>query len=246
MTPQLHMTGSVSTAAISAPCASSTRRKRGRIVPGQDDELVFHALRLPSAHQYGLGRLVGPGFVQAGFGADEDIVEPTVILPLELHELGPAGIASRQADRRVNRFRARNREANELRARDDSLEALRQFDLAPVLAGDGLAGAERGRDRPDHRRCRVPQDRRAIAQHEVDKDVAVDVVQTRPLAPLEEQRRRLAIAHIAVHASGHAPHGLLVESRGFLERQHHFTLARPYALNSMPYSGLAIHRFGRT
>ena len=89
-------------------------------------------------------------------------------------------------------------------------QALGQLGLARMLGGVDVGRALR--HRVDDRLGRVAQDRGPIAQHVVDMDVAIDIVEPRALAAGEEQRhRRAGVAHVAADAAGQMPFRPFVE-----------------------------------
>src|SRR5262249_25261764 len=154
---------------------------------------------LAAAHQHRFGCLARSRLVQPRLAADQGVVEPAMILALELHISLPPGMGAGKADRGMGGFRARDREAHALAARLYLLDPLGQADLPLMLPGDALPVGERGGDSPDHGGRGMAEHGRSVAEDVVDQDVAVDVVEPWPLAAAEEQRRRrLAIAHIAV------------------------------------------------
>src|SRR6266404_323174 len=58
----------------------------------------------------------------------------------------------------------------------------------------------------------MAENHRAVAQHIVDMDVAIDVMEPGALAAREKQRhRRAGIAHVAAHPSGQVPAGPVIE-----------------------------------
>src|SRR5207245_2939657 len=81
-----------------------------------------------------------------------------------------------------------------------------------MLAGIDLAVSQRTGNGLDHRLGRMPENRRPVAQDIVDMDVAIDVIEPRPLAALEEQRhRRAGVAHVAADATREVGPGPFVE-----------------------------------
>ena len=137
---------------------------------------------------------------------DENVVEPAVVVALELHDLAPPGLGPGQPDGGLVGFRARGGEANQLGAGHQLAHPLRQFDLHLVLAGIELTQRQTVGHRLQDRFRRVPQDDGSVGQGVVDEAVAVDIDQPGALAALVEDRDRAfavaAVAKVAADAAG--------------------------------------------
>ena len=151
-------------AAVSSACVSRYAAHERQIVPGQHDDVVGGGYGLTSAGQIGRGRVVGPGLVERGRDADQDGVEPAVIVALELDDLGSTGCSAGQAQRRLDHLRAGHTEADQFRARDELLDAPGQDSLGRMLPGEDLATGERVGDGAHDGVGRVAEDIRAHAE----------------------------------------------------------------------------------
>jgi hypothetical protein len=123
-----------------------------------------------------------------------------------------AGEGAGQPHRHEHGLGAGRGEAHDFRAGQQPAEPLGQLGFARMLGGVDLAVGQGAGHRFDDRLGRVAQDRGPIAQHVVDMNVAIDIVEPRALAAGEEQRhRRAGIAHVAADAAGQMPFRPFVE-----------------------------------
>ena len=160
----------------------------------------------------GHGNRGGRGTCLVGRGRDahEDVVEPPVVVALELDDLPPAGVGAGEAERRLHRLAPRGREAHQLRAGHDLGEAPGEGELELMLAGEELSHRQRAGHRFQHRRRRVAEDRGAVGERVVDVDVTVDVGEARARSSRVEQgHRALPVAGVAEVAADPAPEVLL-------------------------------------
>ena len=172
--------------------------ERGQVVPWQDERIRKLVRRLAAAGGQRHDRLVGLGPV-----ADEHVVEPAVVVPLELHEQRPAGEGSGESQRGLHRLGARVGEDDPLDAGEHGAHELGQFDLPAVLGAEGKAPGELIGHGRDHRGMGIAEDQRPPGERVVEEPVAVGVEIVRALAPLEKQwRRRSGPSHAARHAHG--------------------------------------------
>src|SRR5207245_3220909 len=113
--------------------------------------------RLARAGQMRPWRRLGPGLVERWRHADQDGVEPTVIVALELDHFGAAGIRAGQAQRGLDHLRASHAEAHQFGARHKLAHPSAELDLTGVLAGEYLAAGQAVGDRAADRLAGLTQ-----------------------------------------------------------------------------------------
>ena len=141
---------------------------------------------------------------RAGRDAPHHVVEPAVIVALELHDRGPPGRRARQPDRGLHHLGPRAVEAHLLGAGHQRVDEAGGLVLDLGLGGEEQPVLELPAHRVDHRRRIVAEDHRPHAEVVVDQPVAIDVEQVGALPALDDERRRRdAEAEIAVDPAGH-------------------------------------------
>ncbi len=144
-----------------------------------------------------------PRRVEAGRRRPQDVVEPAVVMALELQDDAPARRGAGEADRRLHHLGTRGAEADALGAGHDLADEPRRLRLDFALPGEENAPIDLPVDRGADRRRAVPEDHRAHAEVIVDQPVAVGVEEIGAFPALEDEgRRRDAEAEIAVDAAG--------------------------------------------
>ncbi len=212
-----------------APIGIDRPLQRDRVVPRHDDRVLQRAP--VEARAVGdLDRIVPvpQRHDRLRVGVYQKVVVPAVVVPLELDEAGPAGVAAGQADGGHRRLGAGVGEAHLLGARHRSLDQLGDLDLD--LGGRGEQGALRRRfaNRLHDARVRVSQRQRPIRHHPVDVLVAIDVVDAGARAALDEQRIVAVVGRAPrwrAAALHHHAQGALEQLPGFLGRIGHASLS---------------------
>ncbi len=122
-----------------------------------------------------------PNVATPGAGRGQQRVDVTVVAAGELDDLGPAGEAAGQPDRRHGRLGAGLTPAGPARPGDPGDDLLGQLDLALGRRAEDVPRDDRGPHRVDHRRVRVPEDQRTPGADQVDVVAAVGVDDVRPV-----------------------------------------------------------------
>ncbi len=161
---------------------------RVEVVPRQDLG-VFDRGRVLTGRRRAQPLVTAGRHIRAARQADEDAVEPAVIVPLELDDRVAAGRAAGDPERQLDRLAAGVGEADHLRARHDLGHEARGLVLLDGLAAELDAAAELARDGLDDHRRVVAEDDRPGSQVVVDEPVAVDVEQQRALGVVDHERR---------------------------------------------------------
>ena len=156
-------------AAVSWPLAARKASRAGVSFQGSTATSSAAACDCPALGRWGRGS--GPARLQRGLHADQDGVEPAVVVPLELEHQAPPGGRPGHPQRRLHHLRPGGAEAHPLGAGHQGAEAPRQLDLPPVLPGEELPLAQRRRHGRGHRRGGVPQDAGPHPQYVVKVDV---------------------------------------------------------------------------
>jgi hypothetical protein len=189
--------------------------ERGEIIPWHDDRVGEFVGWLAATGGQGLDRI---GRLRPV--AHEHVVEPAMVVPLELHEERPAREGPREPQRRLHRLGAGVRKDHPLEPRHHARHQFGQLDLAAVLGAESEAAGELVGDRRDHGRVCVAEDKRPPGERVVEQSVAVGVEIPGSLAPLEEERRRRTrLAHPARHAHRERLLRSFEQLRGGIDRE---------------------------
>ena len=170
-----------------------------QVVPRQHDYVLCGGHGLAGAGQVRSRRVVGPGLVERWRDADQDGVEPAVIMTLELDDLRSTGRGAGEAQRGLDHLRAGHTEADQFGARDQVLDAFGENSFGGMLSGEDLATRERVGDGAHDGFGRMAKDVRAHAERIIHVHVAVDVDEVGGFAAGEHQRYGLTVeAEVAV------------------------------------------------
>ena len=171
------------------------RRQRCQVIPRQHLDLLDRRL-LPLAPRHRSAR------PRRRRRRPQDVVEPPVVMPLELDDHAPPGMRPRQPQRALHRLAARRAESHQIGARHHFAKQPRRLRLRPGLPAIQQPLLHLRRRRLDHIARRMTQDHRPQTEVIIDQPVAIGIEQIRPVRPLEHQRRRL---HAKAEIGRHAP-----------------------------------------
>ncbi len=154
---------------------------------------------------------------EAGTGGGQQRVHVAVVAAGELHDLGPAGEAPGQPDRRHGGLGAGGDQADLLDRGDPGDDLLGQLDLALPGRAEGGAAGDRFPYRVQDGGVRVAEDHRTPRADQVDVLAAVGVGQVGAGSGHHEARRTAdgaEGAHRGVHAAGRDDRGTIEERLG--------------------------------
>ena len=189
MTPMLAMTPSVITAAIWPRQVSKARSTAGEIIPGHYDGVLEGPPVQPRAIG-DLDRIVPMTQRDGGLrmGIDQKIVEPTVVVPLELEELRLAGEAASQTNGRHGGLGAGVCKSNPLGTGNMLMDQLGDLGLDLCGGREMVAVAGGVLNRGYHRWVRVTEGQGAVGEHPIHVAVAIHVPDPGAAGPIDEDR----------------------------------------------------------
>ena len=175
-----------------------------RIVEGQHYHIADHPLAQPGGGRHGAGSIVraerGP---ERRHVAYLSVLPGAVVGPLELRDLRASGMGLGRAQGADHRFRPGVAKSDLLERRDAPAQGLRHLHLELGRTIEARPAGRLFAHRLDHRGVRVPQDQDAIVVHEVEKLVAVHIVDARALPTLQVHRKGAEVDAGAGVAAGH-------------------------------------------
>src|SRR5262249_53366120 len=148
---------------------------------------------------------------------DEDIVEPAVIVTLELNDLRASGIRARQAHGGLNDLGTGRSKSYALGARHGRADQLCQDLLRLMLATVQLSECEGFPDPLNHPRGSMPEDSGTHSQRVIQVATPIHAVQPGTEAARVEQRRGTAQSEIAADSAREIMDGLILKRSGQLE-----------------------------
>lgn len=114
-------------------------RQHGEIVVGLDYQVVPDVLRLSGALIENLRGVMRASLIERRRDTGEDVVGPAVVVPFELHDLGPSRVSTSQAHGDLVDLCSGHVETDPLGAGDQFGEPMGKIDLRLVDGCEGLA-----------------------------------------------------------------------------------------------------------